>query len=180
VEVGLGRTGDGAVGLVTVMGRPVCLLFALVLLAGCTSTAQIASVVTGGVSGAATGSPAIGFAVAVATDAAANYVVRTIGRDRQGSEQDAIAEVAGDLPIGTEAAWKIEHFIPIDDEHGQLQVVRAIDSPLATCREIAFSVDTGKGEKLKRDWYTSEICKQAEHWKWASAEPAVERWGFLQ
>jgi hypothetical protein len=156
------------------------LLFGLIVLAGCTSTAQIVAVVTGGVAGASTGSPAIGFAVGVATDAAANYVVRYVGRSRQGAEQDAIAEVAGALPVGTAAAWKIEHTIPIGDEHGQLQVIRTIDSPLAACKEIAFSVDTGKGESQKRAWYTSDICRQEERWKWASAEPAVPRWGFLQ
>ena len=69
-----------------------------------------------------------------------------LGRTRQGAEQDAIADVAGELPVGTEAAWKIEHTIPIGDEHGQLRVIRAIDSPLTACKEIAFSVDAGKGQ----------------------------------
>jgi hypothetical protein len=134
------------------------------------------AVVTGGIAGASTGSPAVGFLVGVATDAGANYVVRYYGRVRQGAEQDAIAQVAGDLPIGTEADWKIEHFIPIGNEHGRLQVVRDIDSPLAACKELAFSVDDGK----RRSWYTTDICKQAQQWKWAAAEPAVARWGFLQ
>jgi hypothetical protein len=106
--------------------------------------------------------------------------VRYYGRSRQGAEQDAIAEIAGGLPVGTEAAWKIEHTIPIGNEHGRLQVVRTIDSPLAACKEIAFSVDEGKGDRLQRSWYTTNICKQARVWKWAAAEPAVERWGFLQ
>jgi hypothetical protein len=80
------------------------------------------------------------------------------------------------LPIGTEADWKIEHFIPIGNEHGRLQVVRDIDSPLAACKELAFSVDDGE----RHSWYTTDICKQAQQWKWAAAEPAVARWGFLQ
>jgi hypothetical protein len=181
--VGLGRTGNGAVGLVAVRTLPLAapaLLVSLILLAGCNSVSQIAAVVGGGAAGGATCNPAIGFAVGVAIDASATYAVRYYGRSRQGAEQDAIAEVAGELPVGTEAAWKIEHYIPIGDEHGQLRVVRMIDSPLATCKEIAFSVDEGKGDKLKRAWFTSDVCKQAERWKWASAEPAVERWGFLQ
>lgn len=149
------------------------------LLAGCSSASQIAGVVTGGLVGVASGSPAVGFAVGVVTDAGASYTFRYIARTRQGAEQDAIAQVAGELPIGTEAAWKIEHTIPIGNEHGQLRVVRAIDSPLAACKEIMFSVDEGKGD-LKREWFTSDVCKQEEAWKWASAEPAVERWGFLQ
>ena len=175
--MGLGRTGDGAVGCVAVRLLAVgCVL----LLAGCSSTSDIVAVISGGAAGAATGSPAVGFLIGVAVDAGANYVVRYYGRSRQGAEQDAIAEVAGDLPVGTAAAWKIEHTIPIGDEHGQLRVVRAIDTPLAACKEIAFSVDTGKGESQKRAWYTSDICRQEERWKWASAEPAVPRWGFLQ
>jgi uncharacterized protein YdbL (DUF1318 family) len=149
----------------------------LLALAGCnTTTAQVTAVVTGGVVGASTGSPAVGFLVAVATDAGANYIVRHIGRARQGAEQDAIAEVAGGLPVGTEAAWKIEHAIPIGNERGRLRVVREIDSPLAVCKELVFSVDESK----TRSWYTADVCEQAERWKWASAEPAVERWGFLQ
>jgi hypothetical protein len=177
--MGFGGACDCAMGRIAV--KPVAArlwpLFALAALAGCTSSSsQIVAVVTGGIAGASTGSPAIGFLVGVATDAGANYVVRYYGRVRQGAEQDAIAQVAGDLPIGTEGDWKIEHFIPIGNEHGRLQVVRDIESPLAVCRELAFSVDDGK----QRSWYTTDICKQAEQWKWAAAEPAVARWGFLQ
>jgi hypothetical protein len=175
--VGLGGTGDRALGLLAVR---LLLVAAVVLLAGCNATVQIAAVVGGGAAGGVTGNPAVGFAVGVAIDAGATYVVRYYGRSRQGAEQDAIAQVAGDLPVGTEATWKIEHTIPIGDEHGQLRVVRAIDTPLTACKEIAFSVDEGKGDKLKRAWFISDVCKQAARWKWASAEPAVERWGFLQ
>lgn len=155
-------------------------LAAVLLLGGCNTVPQIAAVVTGGTAGAATGNPAVGFAVGVATDAAANYVVRYYGRTRQQAEQDAIAEVAGPLPPGAGATWKIEHDIPIGNEHGALQVVRQIDNPLALCKQVVFSVDEGKADKLKRAWYSADICHQADKWKWASAEPAVERWGFLQ
>jgi hypothetical protein len=155
-------------------------LMALVVLAGCSSTPPIIAAVTGGVAGGATANPAIGFAVAVATDAAASEIVRYYGRSRQNSEQNAIADVAGELPIGTEATWRIEHTIPIGDKHGVLHVVRQIDNPLAVCREIVFSVDEGKDTTLRRAWYDADICHQADRWKWASAEPAVARWGYLQ
>ncbi len=105
---------------------------------------------------------------------------RYISRTRLGAEQDAIAQVAGELPVGTAASWKIEHTIPIGNEHGRLHIVRAIDSPLASCKEVAFSVDEGNDQKAKGTWFTTDVCKQADTWKWASAEPAVERWGFLQ
>ena len=175
--MGVGGTGDRALGSTAVR---LLVLAAAVLLAGCNSTGKIAAVVAGGAAGGATGNPAVGFLVGVAVDAGANYVVRYYGRVRQGAEQDAIAQIAGGLPVGTEAAWTIEHDIPIGDEHGDLRVVRAIDTKLAACREVVFSVDGGGGAKLKRAWFSTDICKQASGWKWASAEPAVERWGFLQ
>jgi hypothetical protein len=156
------------------------LLAALLALGGCKSIPQITALITGGVSGAATGSPAVGFAVGVATDAAANAGMRYVTRKWHGGEQDAIAQAATDLPVGGATTWKIEHFVPIGNEHGQIHVVRVMDSPLTTCKQIVFSVDEGSGDKLKRAWYTTSICKQNEIWKWAKAEPAVGRWGFLQ
>jgi hypothetical protein len=150
----------------------------MALLAGCKAAPQIAGVITGGTAGAASGNPAVGFAVGVATDAAASSGFRYIARTRQGAEQDAIADLAGGLPVGGTADWKIEHTIPIGNEHGQLRVVRLIDSPLAQCKQVVFSVD--EGADRRRDWFSADICAHGEHWKWASAEPAVERWGFLQ
>lgn len=155
-------------------------LAAVVLLAGCKAAPQIAAVVAGGAAGVATANPAVGFAVGVATDAGANYAFRYASRTWHQAEQDAIAQTAGALAVGAKAAWKIEHSIPIGNEHGLLHVVRAIDSPLAACKEIAFSVDDGEGAELQRAWFTTSICKQAKQWKWAAAEPAVERWGYLQ
>ncbi len=178
LEMGIRGACNSALGRLAVKARVLTgpVLASVILLAGCNSTARIAAVVTGGIAGASTGSPAVGFLVGVATDAGANYVVRYYGRERQGAEQDAIAQAAGDLPVGTEADWKVEHTIPIGNEHGRLRVVRAIDTPLTSCKELAFSVEDDK----QRSWFTTNICKQATQWKWAAAEPAVARWGFLQ
>jgi len=178
--MGLGRTGDGAVGIAAVIRAAVPLLLTGCLLAGCKAAPQIAGVITGGTIGVASGSPALGFAAGIATDAATNAGLRYVVRVRQGAEQDAIAQAAGGLPQGARADWKIEHTIPIGDEHGGLEVVRVIETALATCKEIVFSVDTGKGKDLRQAWFVTDICKQAGGWKWASAEPAVERWGYLQ
>jgi hypothetical protein len=30
------------------------------------------------------------------------------------------------------------------------------------------------------DLYSAWVCRQVEFWNWASAEPAVARWGALQ
>jgi hypothetical protein len=150
------------------------------LLAGCNAAPQIAGLVTGGAVGVSTGSPALGFAAGVAVDAATNAGMKYYGRSRQNAEQNAIADAAATLPAGARAPWHIDHTIPIGDEHGELEVTRVIANPLADCREIAFSVETGKDDKLKRDWYIATICHQKTRWKWASAEPAVPRWGYLQ
>lgn len=178
--MGLGGADHRAVGRIAVNRRTAVVLALLLLLAGCSSVGEITGVVTGGAIGAATANPAIGFAVGVATDAAATAGVRYYGRTRQGAEQDAIAQAAGDLPVGGSADWKIEHAIPIGDEQGRLRVTRLIDSPLAACKEIVFSVDAGSQKAPKPSWYVTDICKAGEHWKWATAEPAVERWGYLQ
>jgi hypothetical protein len=159
---------------------PLRLLALLPLLAGCKAIPDIAAVISGAAAGGTTGNPAVGFAVGVAVDAAAAAGVRYVGRSRQQAEQDAIAQAAGELRSDDAGPWRIEHDIPIGNEHGELRVVRQIDSPLAACKEIVFSVDDGAGPDATRSWYTASIFRQAHRWKWASAEPAVERWGFLQ
>ncbi len=178
--MGVSGTRDRPMGFAAVIRMQIVLLLAVSLLTGCKAVPEIAGVVAGGTVGGATANPALGFAVGVATDAATNAGLSYVGRSRQGAEQDAIARAAGDLPDGAKADWKIEHTIPIGNEHGQLRVTRTIKSPLATCKEVAFSVDEGSRETPKRNWYVTAICRSVDDWKWAAAEPAVERWGFLQ
>lgn len=175
------RTGDRPLGVaaVTPAGRAAGLLASLLMLGGCKAVPEIAGVVSGGIAGGASGNPAVGFAVGVAADAAITAGQRYYGRSRQHHEQEAIARVAGALPEGVRAPWRIDHTIPIGDEHGQLQVVRAYETPLTACKEIAFSVETD-GAKEAPAWYIAEICREAASWHWAGAEPAVPRWGFLQ
>jgi hypothetical protein len=178
--VGVRRTSDRQMGLFAVTGVRAASSLALLLLAGCKAVPEIAGVAAGGLTGVASANPAVGFAVGVATDAAATAGLNYIGRRWQGAEQDAIAAVAGDLQVGAEADWKIEHTIPIDNERGRLRVTRAIDSPLAACKQVVFSVDEGSRASGRRAWYVTDICRSAGGWKWAAAEPAVERWGLLQ
>lgn len=153
------------------------LLLTLVLLSGCSAVPQITGVVVGGVTGAGTGNPAIGFGVGVATIAVTDYALKRVNRSWHTGEQDAIAAAAGPVDAGGKAPWRVVHSLPIGNEHGQLAVVRTIDNPLAACKQVMFSVEE-KGEPAA--WYAVDICRQGETWKWASAEPAVERWGFLQ
>ena len=171
--MGLGRACDGALGRVAVKAALVLLL----LLGGCSSAGNIIGVVVGAAAGGASGNPVVGFGVGVATAAVSDYTLRRVSRSWHQGEQDAIASSAGGLEVGGTADWRIRHSLPIGNEHGQLQVVRAIENPLAPCKQVLFSVEES-GEPAA--WYSVDICQQQQGWKWASAEPAVERWGFLQ
>ncbi len=79
------------------------------------------------------------------------------------------------------------HSVPVeDDEQGELTVSRVIvTAPAAQqaaldCKEIVFSVDTADQNIPRRAFYTAAVCRDGETWRWASAEPATERWGSLQ
>ena len=160
--------------------RPLAAIALVALVPGCRAVGEVAGVAAGLASGTATGSPAVGFAAGVATNAGVDELVKWVGRSRQGAEQDAIAAVAGGLDPGQTGAWRIRHTIPIGNEHGRLQVVRVIASPLTTCKEVVFSVDDGgAGAPLGR-LFTTTVCWRGDRWKWAAAEPAVPRWGYLQ
>ena len=115
----------------------------------------------------------VGIAVHSGIDATVRYVVRT----RQQAEQDAIAGTVATMEVGDSRPWKIDHDILVGNEHGEVQVIRAITTPLTLCKELVFSVDSGHD---KRAWYTTQACKRGDRWKWALAEPATERWGSLQ
>jgi hypothetical protein len=161
--------------------RSIAALAILALIPGCKAIGQITGVAAGLATGTATGSPAAGFAVGIATNAGVDALVKWIGRSRQGAEQDAIAAVAGSLAVGESRPWRIRHTIPIGNEHGALRVVREIANPLTACKEVVFSVDEGSPEAPRqRQLFTTAVCWQGTRWKWAAAEPAVQRWGYLQ
>jgi hypothetical protein len=152
-------------------------LLALLLLGGCQSGAELTGLATGGAAGAATANPAIGYAVGIGTAVAADQLFQWVGRSRAAAEQQAIADAAASLHDGDAAPWHIHHLIPFGNEHGEVRVVRTMTTPLAQGREIVFSVED---LPTPSNWYVSSICHAAEGWRWALAEPAVDRWGFLQ
>jgi hypothetical protein len=160
--------------------RAALVLAAVLLAAGCENVATIAGVASGSASGAATGNPAIGFAVGIGVSAGANFLGRYVARVRAGAEQDVIAETAGRLPVGGEAPWAVHHTIPIGNEHGVLRVIDFITTPIAVCKEVVFSVNGGSDPTAARERYGVDVCRDPQGWKWATAEPAVARWGLLQ
>ena len=157
-------------------------LLGLLALSGCGSvltagTGDLAGIAGAGAANAVTKSAAaataIGLGVASGANAGLQYVERRVHR----AEQDRIAGAAGPLASGAVGTWSVSHDIPIEnDEHGQLAVVRTLGDRDFTCKEIVFSVDTAKD----RAFYTATVCRDGAVWKWASAEPATERWGSLQ
>jgi hypothetical protein len=119
----------------------------------------------------------IGLGVQALGRAGLQYAQRLTHR----AEQDRIAAVAGLLPVGVVGHWATDHTLPFEaNEHGQVAVSRVISEGPLDCKEIVFSVDTSNGERLRRAFYIAAICRDGETWKWASAEPATERWGSLQ
>ena len=152
----------------------------LLLLSGCHLANELVAAGAGGAAAAATGNPAIGVAVGVGVNAGIDAALNYAARKWQQGEQDAIAAEVATMQPGERRGWKIEHFIPIDDEHGEVAVVRVIANPLTECKELVFSVQSGDGAAMRQDWYTTDVCRDGEWWKWSLAEPAIERWGALQ
>ena len=162
------------------------LLAGLSLLSGCGSVLTQGTATGAGIAGAgisasvtrnATVAAGIGLGVAALADAGLQYAERRV----HGAEQDQIAATAGPLAVGAVAPWSIAHDVPIeDDEQGEVTVSRTLGTDAFACKEIVFSVDTLEHKQPVRAFYTATVCRDGERWKWATAEPATERWGSLQ
>ena len=154
-----------------------------VFLSGCGSIGAAAGAAAGISTGVVTTNPAIGFGVGVAVQAVTDEAVARLMKRLHSDQQIAIATTAGDLPIGDTKQWRVKHSLPVENGHGDVRVLREFSSALATCREFAFSVVDGDKPDAHQDWFLAQACKGKDDsggWKWASAEPAVERWGNLQ
>ena len=167
-----------------------CLLLSL---GGCSSLLTEGSSAGAGIGAAAvsrafTKNGAVTAGIGVGAQAAARAGVQYLEKRVHRTEQDEIARVAGALKPGAVAPWSISHSVPIEpDNHGEVTVSRVIStittgrqSAGLNCKEIVFSVDTDEDHQPIRAFYTAAICLDRETWKWATAEPATERWGSLQ
>jgi hypothetical protein len=152
----------------------------LLMLGGCRLAGELVAAGAGGASAAATANPAVGVAVGIGVNAGIDATFAYLGRKWQQAEQDAIAGEVAAMQPGDRRPWKIEHIIPIGNEHGEVEVVRAIDTRLTLCKELVFSVELGSGAALTRQWFTTDACRDGKRWKWSAAEPATQRWGVLQ
>ena len=153
---------------------------ASLLTSGCSSVGAASGAAAGVASGLVTSNPAVGIGVGIAVQAATDEAVGRYMRTMHTDQQNLIAALAGAMPVGETRPWAVKHTLPIENGHGQVRVTRAFSSALALCKDFVFSVQDGDGPNAHEDWYTASACRQDKGWKWASAEPAVERWGALQ
>jgi hypothetical protein len=145
------------------------------------STADVAGIAGAGVASAVTKSPPAATGIGLGIAAGANAGLQIVERRVHRVEQDRIARGGRPAAGGTMGRWNVVHDIPIEaDEHDEVVVARSIGSPEFSCREIVFSVDSKEKDATQRAFYTATICGDGAMWKWASAEPATERWGALQ
>jgi hypothetical protein len=164
----------------------------LTVLGGCTSLFSEGAAAGAGIGGASIAhaigaNGAVTAGVGIGTQAAALAGVQYVEKRIHKTEQDAIAQIAGPLPVGQVVHWSVSHSVPIeDDEQGELTVSRVIVTApqdrqdALDCKEIVFSVDTNDNNIPLRAFYTASVCRDGKTWRWASAEPATERWGSLQ
>lgn len=151
-----------------------------ICLTGCSSIGSLTGAVTGAAAGGGSANPAVGYAVGIGSKAATDALVKYLSKKRQAKEQDLIAARAGMMEAGDTAQWSIRHKIPLfDNEHGHLAVVRDVPNPLAPCKEVLFTIESGSVSKVL-GYYATSVCKASDRWRWAQAEPATARWGFLQ
>jgi hypothetical protein len=149
-------------------------------------TADTAGIAGTGIAAAVTHNAVVGAGIGLGVQSAANFGLRYVERDVHQVEQDRIATAAGALSEGAAGVWSVSHRLPVEpDEHGALVVTRIFaarpeGSAGFTCKEIVFSVDHTTADPPHRAFYTATVCLDGAQWKWASAEPATERWGSLQ
>ncbi|MGA9912605.1 hypothetical protein [Paraburkholderia sp.] len=157
-------------------------------LSGCSSLYTEGATAGAGVAGAAlaakvTRNAAVATGIGLGAVAAARAGVQYSERVVHKNTQDGIAKIAGPLDVGAIAPWSVTHSVPIeDDEHGRVTVSRTISTGALDCKEIVFSVDQTATQNVPASsaFYVASICRDGDNWKWASAEPATERWGALQ
>jgi hypothetical protein len=173
-------TAGASVAMACRIGLIAAAAAAVVTTSGCASIGAATGAVAGVATGAVTTNPAIGFGVAVAVQAATDEVVKRTMKSLHQDQQVMIAVTAGVSQVGETRAWKVKHTLPVENGHGEVRVLREFNSALASCKEFAFSVVDGDEPNSPAQWYVATACQQSSGWKWASAEPAVDRWGSLQ
>ncbi len=159
------------------------------VLSGCNSLLSEGTGAGAGIAGTAianklTDNATVATGIGLGVQAGAKAALAYAQRKTRGEEQDAIARAAGPLAVGDVADWRVKHQLPIEsDARGQVTISRLIGSADLQCKEVVFSIDTPAEKpqtEPQREFYITTVCRDGEHWRWASAEPATARWGSLQ
>jgi hypothetical protein len=133
------------------------------------TTAGVAAGITRATGSALVGTAA-GIGAGIGLDAGIKYAERRIHRNAQ----DAVAVAAGPLGVGQSARWNIDGWLPLSDRHGTVEIARRFGKAIP-CKDVVFTVDDDD------DLYVTTICADKKGtWRWALAEPTVNRWGTLQ
>jgi hypothetical protein len=158
----------------------------LASLGGCTSllsegTSAGAGIAAASISHSVTHNAGVVTGIGLGAQAGARAGLQYTERKVHQSEQDSIAATAGALPVGAVGKWQVVYAIPFKaDEQGEVTVSRLLGGPGIACKEIVFSVVHQGNDRRSQEFYTATICQDDTKWKWATAEPATERWGALQ
>ncbi|WP_240766848.1 hypothetical protein [Paraburkholderia flava] len=188
-----GHAAPSRISRISLRSAPIAALtFVLVAvtanLSGCGSFYTEGATAGAGIAGAAiaakvTNNAAVATGIGLGAVAAARAGVQYSERVIHRNTQDGIAKIAGPLDVGAIAPWNVTHSVPLEeDEHGRVTVSRTISTGALDCKEIVFSVDQAATPNVPATsaFYVASICRDGDAWKWASAEPATERWGSLQ
>jgi hypothetical protein len=164
----------------------IAVLPALLALSGCGSflsatTGDVAGIAGAGIANAVTKAPAVATGIGLGIGAGANAGLSYVERRVHQTEQDRIAAAAGPLRPGQVAPWSVHHAVPLEaDEHGEVTVTSETGGTDVRCKAIVFSVAHVENGAPDPSFYTASVCGAGNAWRWASAEPATERWGSLQ
>jgi hypothetical protein len=141
------------------------------------TTSDVAGIAGAGAAGSVTKNAAVATGIGLGVRAGAMAGLRAVERRVHKEEQNAIAAAAGNVEEGQVGVWHSSHLVPIEaNEHGEVVVTRSFGGAGFRCKEIIFSVDQEK----TRSFYMTDICLDGTTWRWATADPATERWGALQ
>ena len=177
--MGFGGACDGALGRPAVTARASAAAIAAALaFGGCAAVGDITGAVAGLATGAATANPGVGISVGILVRSGTNELMDRVTRKRKALEHEAIA-AAAEMNVGESRAWAVDQKL-IGDARGEVTVLRVIDNSLTLCKELLFSITEEKDGDVRRTWFTTSACRHDDGWKWAAAEPAVQRWLNLQ
>jgi hypothetical protein len=156
----------------------VVLVSGALALSGCAAAgpaiSQLATAGVAGAVGSATGSALLGVVAGAGTGYGFDQGVKYAERRIQGNVQQAVATTAGPMKVGEHADWQVPEKLPLSGRSGRVEVVRGYGAVIA-CKDVAFTIAEEDGV------YVTTICRSdSGEWRWATAEPSIHRWGYLQ